>query len=477
MSRPYGILLLFMFPATTFGQNLPVQPCVSDVLDTTFQAVQDSGQRYTLAINLRNVSTETCSLGNSPGGTGVDLPGGKAIQVCYYCEKDSPRPPETRIMLAPGESVYQTRSWATSSVADGVKCESPIDMRWGYEPAENDSSFWLYSRSLLKPICSAVVTTNYTPGQFLSGRLATLPSGRGAPVIRWANDEAASYSREHIPLRVTVENPGHVLLLDENSCPRLFVRTRDATPGRVIFSRLTRVDELQGVTCRTEATGSAGRRFIVEFDASYTLKPKKNDENKGEFTLDVSSLAEVKGRYLLAFTTPTLHLSMVDGVPIKRNWGPSVHGARVSLNLDNDVFVVGSDIPLHIALEKTGSRETLSATDPYYDPPGADVEVRDLAGHPILPGEGVMWAGHGTCHSFLPGFIWPIELTLTKMGFRLSPGFYSVVAVWRPILTAHCNAFAPLNLADLVTVSSPSVTFRVAYGPPIPSSGIEKQTQ
>jgi hypothetical protein len=196
-------------------------------------------------------------------------------------------------------------------------------MNW-YQSDESDSSFWLFSSSLLKPICSAVVTNNYASGQFLSDTLGSLAPGVPPPILLWANDEGASYSRDRIPLRVTVEDRGHILLLDERSCPRLFLRVRDATPGRVISSRSTRVDELQRATCKTEGVGVAGSRFIMDFDGSYAVRPKKNDQNKGEYTLDVSSLEEIQGRYLFVPATPALHISVVDGKLIRRNWGPAV---------------------------------------------------------------------------------------------------------------------------------------------------------
>ena len=470
MLRPYWILLLFMFPAAVLGQTLPVQPCASDVLNTTFQAMQGPDETYTLAINLRNGSRSACFLDNSPGGTGVDLPGGKGIQVCYYCEKDSQRPPESRIILAPGDSAYQLRSWATSSEGGGEKCVSPIDMNWSFQPSENDSSFWLYSRSLVKPICSTVVTTDYAPGQFLSGALASLPPGSRAPIIRWANNEGAPYSRERISLQVTVEDPSHVLLLDENSCPRLVVQTRDATPGRVISSRLTRVDELQGGACKVEGLGAADRRFIMEFDARYALTPKKNDENKGEFTLDVSALAEIEGRYFFVSATQPLHLSMVDGKLVRRNWGPAVQGVTVSLNLDSDVYALGSDIPLHIALENSDSQQPISAMDPYYDPPGVAVDLQDVTGQPVAVGERLPWSGHGFCHPFPKGLVFPIELKLSQMGFRLhNPGVYTLIAVWQPMLSDGCAIVMKPPLPAHLTVKSSPVTFRVVDRPFVPS--------
>jgi hypothetical protein len=466
MLRFCWIPLLLMLPAALQAEPLPVQPCSSDALSATFQAMEGPGHRYTLAINLQNISGETCWVDNYPGGTGMapdPTPDGTWIQICYYCEQDSKRPPEARLTLRPGESVHQTRSWKTYS--GGVtKCASPTEMSWD-KNGESNSHFWLFSRSLLKPICSAVVTTNYAAGKFLTNTL-TGPAFRSrTPNVRWANDETAPYSREHVPLRVTVEDRGNVLIVDEHFCPLLFLRTRDATPSRGAFYRSTRVDELQGAVCKAEAVGTAGRRFTVDFEANDALI-RKNDENKGEYTLDVSSLAETGGRYFLVAGTEPLRLSMVNGKFISRNWGPAVQGVAVSLTLDKDVYSLGSDIPLHIAVENADSHETIAAMDPYFDPPGVAVELQDQAGHSIPFGEGAMWMGHGFCHHFPRGLVFPIELMLSQMGIRPDhPGVYTVIAVWRPMIGDYCGSPGTIEPSDPaiqnLTVKSYPVTLKV----------------
>jgi len=340
-------------------------------------------------------------------------------------------------------------------------------MSWD-NTSERNSYFWLFSRSLLKPICSPLLTTDYAAGEFLSDTVASLESGSRMPLIRWANDDNIVYTREHIPLRVSVDDSGHLLSLDERSCPRLFVRVRDATPGRVAFSRNTRVDEVQDVTCKMESAHAPHTRFIMDFDASYSLT-RKNDRNMGEYTLEISSLAKLKARHLLVGSTNGLHLSMVAGKFIRRNWGSPVEGIAVSLTLDKDVYDLGSDVPLHIALENVDSPATIAAMDPYYDPPGAGVELQDSNGHPIpvRPGAGAGWMGHGLCHHFLPGLVFSVELTLSQMGFRPDrPGVYKVVATWSPSVNGVCWGTPGRS----ITVRSSPVTFRLVDHPSAPAS-------
>jgi hypothetical protein len=402
--------------------------------------------------------------------------GGTGVTICYYCEAQSQRPPEVQIILDPGESAHQTRNWKTAPADRAANCGYVTQMNWDkvHEYAAA-GRFWLLSRSLLKPICSAtIVVTNYSAGQFLSETLGAVAPGLSNPVISWANDEMAPYSREHIPLRVTAEDPSHLLSIDEHSCPRMFLRARDATPGRVITYRWTRVEELQDASCKAETVGTV-KRFIIDFDASHVLN-QQNDENKGEYTLDVSSLAEIGGRYFLVGDTQALRLSMVEGKFIRRDWGSAVHGVAVSLNLDNDVYVLGSEIPLHIALENVDSTEPIAAMDPYYDPPGVGVELLNSAGNPIQPNPSTVWTGHGDCHGYPTGLVFPIELTLNQMGFRpTNLGVYTVVAVWQPLLSDHCFISMKPPFPAHVTVKSAPVTFRVVESLPVPTQPEKKR--
>jgi len=452
--------LLLLVAGTTFAQSQPVQPCPTDALDATFQALEGPDHSYGLALNIRNITGEACWIAAYPGGTGM-VPdpdsSGAWVKICYHCEENGRGPSDARITLAPGEYAHQTRIWNTLPVQPASKCVSMTEMSWDGS-FESNSRFWLFSPSLLKPICSQLSTTDYAAGEFLLDSVASLEPGRREPLILWANDQSIDYTRDNIPLRVTVEDPGHLLILDQRSCPQLFVRVRDATPSRSAFYRATRVDEIQITKCRVEGAGAAGTRYVMDFDVSHVLG-QKHDENKGEYTLSVSSLAKLKGRYLLLGATDGLHLSKVNDKLVRRHWGSQVEGVAVSLTLEKDIYELGSDVPLHIALENVSSRAVIFAMDPYYDPPGVSVELQDGSGNSI-PFDSSGWMGHGFCHSFLPGVVFPIELTLSQMGFRPDrPGDYTVVATWRPSRAGGC--FFTGTTAEPLAVRSSPVTFRM----------------
>ena len=437
-------------------QSLPVQPCPATALDATFQAADGPDHSYTLAINLRNISAETCFVNSQAGGTGISPnpgPDGTQVRICYYCEAGQQKPLAARITLVPGDSVHQIRSWKTTPTDAPARCVTATEMTWDYS-YEWRSYVRLSSRSLLKPICSPLMTTDYAVGQ-LSPETA---ESSYKPLIQWDNDEDTRYSREHVPLRMRVEDPGHVLLLDERSCPRIFARIPLMTDSSASPTRITHVDEIQNATCKVKPGDGRGKPsvFVMDFDASYALKQAHG--NYGEYTFDVSCLTKSKGRYSLAGTTKDFHLSMMDDKLIQRNWGPAVEGIAVSLTLDKDVYEVGGDIPLHIALENFSSHFLIAAPDPGYDPPGVAVQLQDSDGQSIPSGAGAIWSGHGSCRHFIPGDVVPVELKLSQMGFRpVRAGVYRVVVTWTASKNGGCGLASP---SDYLTVKSSPVTFR-----------------
>jgi hypothetical protein len=460
-------LCLLLIPLLAFSKqgfaDPVIQPCGFDSLEATFQATDGPGNNYTVAMNLRNISPMACTVGTHPGAAGMPIaPDGTRVKICHYCEEGAPKPANDRITLAPGESTYEARSWRTSPSEETPKCYFPVNMAWSQRYILDDW-YWFTSASLLRPMCSPLSITDYLPGQFLSETVSNLAPGSRPPFIRWANDGNESYTRDHIPFRVRVEDPGHLLSRDDHSCPRLFVRFREATPPSE-QSRVLRVDEVQNVACKIEARN----RFVMEFDANYALKRNdgQKDRKNGEFTFDVSSQVDLKGRHLLVGTTPGVHLSMVNGNIIPRSWGPLVEGVGVSLTLDSDTFELNTEIPLHIAIQNFSSSAPLCSGDPYYDPPGVGVELHDASDHPVQPNDsGTFGGGHGYSHYFPVGLVYPIELTLKQMGYRIErPGVYKAVAVWGASKDAGCFGVRVLSSeteAARVTVKSPAVTFRV----------------
>jgi hypothetical protein len=193
-----------------------IQPCPSDALSITFQAADGPDHNYTLAINKGNISAETCFVDSQTHGAGFSpdvWPDGSRVKVSYDGEAGKQRPSATRINLAPGNSVHQTRTWTTSPAAASTQCVTPTEMTWEAS-SEWNNFVRLLSPSLLKQICSTLVNSDYTAGPYFP---QTTDDSKG-PRVQWDNDDHAFYSRNHIPLRVRVDDPDHTLLLDQHSC-------------------------------------------------------------------------------------------------------------------------------------------------------------------------------------------------------------------------------------------------------------------
>lgn len=260
-----------------------------------------------------------------------------------------------------------------------------------------------------------------------------------------------------------VEDANHKLLLDEHACPRIFVRVPHVNKISAMPTRVTYCDEVRNATCKVESGGRGKHSvFVMDFDPGYALThdPKKDEE----FTLNVSALTELQGRYNLVGTTTDLHLSMINGKFIKRNWGPNDEGRSVALNLDRDTYEVGSEILLRIALENVSSPSLITSPVGML-PEYIWVQVLDSKGLPVRPNE-VPWAGNGSaCGVFIQGQVQPVELKLSQWGFQLKqPGPYEAVVTWSAFRNVTCGL--GFSSDTRIQVKSTPVPFRLVQPSP-----------
>jgi hypothetical protein len=446
---------VFTVAAMVEPQTIPMQPCPSAALDITFEGTEDPNHNYALTIYKQNISAETCYVYTRSGGAWVTPdrgPEGSRVKVCYNCETGQPEPVTDRVILAPGHFAHQTRRWETTPADASTSCVTATAMTW--EGGEANGYIRLSSPSLLKPICSRLTAMDYTA----AAASPALTTASRQPVIHWDNGADVSYSRERIPLRVRVEDPGHELLLDEHSsCPRLFLRTPDVRTQRGMPTNDFFEDEIQNPTCKIEPGGSKGKPpvYVMEFDSSYVIAEDR--ENSGEFTFNVSALAGAMGRYSLVGTTKNFHLSMINGKVLVRNWGPAVEGLAASLILDKDTYEVGEEIPLHVALENVSSPSLITApnTPRWF----ISVKLMDLENQPVQSTEEPLTGNLAACYHFFCGEITPVTMKLSLYGFRpKKPGIYKVIATWWPARDTGCDYATP---SALIPVESNLVIFRL----------------
>jgi len=92
--------------------------------------------------------------------------------------------------------------------------------------------------------------------------------------------------------------------------------------------------------------------------------------------------------------------------------------------------------------------------------------LHDASDHPVQPNDLTLWTGHGFSTHYPVGLVYPIELTLKQMGYRIErTGVYKAIAVWGAGKNADCFGGPRLQSSEeavgRVTVKSPAVTFRV----------------
>ena len=240
----------------------------------------------------------------SPGGTGVDLVSG-GIQVCYYCGKDNQRPPDMRITVGPGESVVKLAAGRIASGwRDGVRISNRYELGRTRRKRQRVLAFFALAAETRLLLQWSQPTTH--PGQFLSDTLAS-PVPPQQPY-------AGLMTRQRRLVASGFPSAGYC----GGSGPRAAVGVHTLAPslfgchvrvmlplGASFFLARRGVGwKFKGSYAKRKSQGAAGRRFIMDFDGSYALRPKRNDQNKGEYTLKANSLAEVKGRYFSRVCTP-----------------------------------------------------------------------------------------------------------------------------------------------------------------------------
>lgn len=156
---------------------------------------------------------------------------------------------------------------------------------------------------------------------------------------------------------------------------------------------------------------------------------------------------------------------IADARKIERHWGEAVSGVAMDITLDRDVYTVGEDMPLHVALQNMNSPLPIYADGQQWDRCSiVRVTIRDNADGLIVPGYGTPGcSGHG--HAMAPygkGVIVPMELVLESEG-RLPKyaGDFTVTVTW-PTWTgppAACEMCAAPR--ELYVTASASKRFRL----------------
>jgi len=418
-------------------------------LDLTLQIADGPNHDYVLAVNFRNISSNTCTLNRAADEPSFYLnaaPPSGWFAGCstvnagslYECAPSRASVAGPGVTLAPGATGHQEYRWKTAPSHAGEPC---VQTHWMDNTVNQDRvQFLLLSKSLLKPICSEVTAGPYLSGAFTSDAVA---AGVPLPTLRAESDKNNYYVRESAPMRVLVHDPGGLLPRDQDSCPVVLVRLRYPPGGG------TRFEEAWNHKCTIDAPGG-----VLTEETVLGISQLRTGDND----VQISALAALRGRQFLVNDPRSLHWNVAEAPSSARQWGPQVHGLAVSLTLDKETYALRRDIPLHIAMQNFAAGVPIFGDSPIWDPPAVKVEVRDACGVPLTPSDEAIWTGHGLCATYAPGQPVSNELTLRQMGLLPKvPGSYTVVVTWKPLTGASCDS----PKSPYATVESSPVSFRV----------------
>lgn len=359
-----AIGVLFVVPMPGRAQQGP--SCTAADFDADLQFINGPGDKYTIVIDKRNVSDHPCVV-NTPAGPGFvpdRVPGQQPITLCWGRQDNSRIGTYSPLTVDPGRVVREKLSWKTTSTGEAASC---VQLQW----IAGDVAIAL--PSLLKKVCSPVDVSLLS----LVKPSDLVPADTHEFDLR--SDKTVYYAGEWLPLRLSLN--GTATRPPGDGCPALYRKQRSPS-GMVSFDEVAPL-AFQG--CRSFTPGYRRGDWQSGFEldsANITFT------GLWEHTMQVFRLTGSAAEGRLGFASSNvLRVRVDDPATIPRKWGPKVKGVAVDITLDKDTYVVGEDVPLHLALENFDAPVPVYGIDPLWDPFAARVEVRDAAGRPLRPDE------------------------------------------------------------------------------------------
>ena len=467
--------LIFLILITVGSGRAQVPACKATDLQVSFHVYNDANSVERIILLTHNVSGHNCLLTASypPSFVPVQQPNGPRIDLCQSCADRLPGGKEQAklpLLLAAGGFAHQTFRYSTSSDGSGAGC---VQAGWMSTIANDDMkhAILLVSKSLLKPICSAVDVVGYRLGQGDVTTLETEPPNRERPLTLRA-ERTTYYTDEWFALQTDSQ------LAAKSTAPVLLLQER-SSEGE------TRLDEVQAGTMRR--LGSP-RRQADNRDHSFAEIDSGAHSRwggLGDHSFQLLQVEGVKANGEIHFLrSRPLIVHIADAAEIPRTWGVPQQGVRVDLTLDKTRFQLGDDIAAHIAAQ------VVEAQEPVYGEPflrdGAffhtiagsfHLSIRDADG-PLENSERranlLAFFGGSSGPSVCPaplqvGKVIPLDRSLREFGLLPTrPGTYHLSVTWSPYHSRFSEC--PSHLSDppeqpFVTVVSNAITILVEGKP------------
>jgi hypothetical protein len=428
---------------------------------------------FIVAFNLKNISESPCvpQPNVGPWFDTAQEPQVKPFGLCLDCEDRLPNGTyrlHDPVVLNPGEVAHQTLRWNTVAPTGAVKC---LQLHALFGPV------LVVAPTLLKQVCSEIAVSRTYAGAFVPPAMEDqVPADetRAGEIFVLSSSAPRYYQDEMFALHVGLANPGSEPPSGEE-CPTLFLRERSPDGS----TRFDQVAPMGFKTCKAYSYGSnRNADWQTGFEVGSGARGRWTGIGEHSFELFQPVGSSRDGRIQFVHSNE-LTVQIDDPALIPRKWLGKAKGVGVDVTLDKDVYRLGEDVPLHIAVENFNAPVPIYAASPVWDPHTAiGIEVRHATGRLLAENEryhpNMIWTGHGVGpFPFPPGKIVTIERSLAGQGWLPNrPGVYTVVVSWCPVDGTGFEAGPGVPRKDgfkaYATVQA-AATFRIV-GKPSPAS-------
>jgi len=406
------------------GMNLTGSTnCNTPDFDTTVALVNGPGDYYGIVLYNRNISDHPCIFDRAGTGPGIvpdRVEGHPPFGIRYQSNG-----PNRIITLPPGDQVQQTFRWHTQPPAPDVECSKPKLI---------GNPVLLVTPSLFKQICSEIEVSSYS----VVPSSGTDDKPEESPAFELTTHLSGHYMGEYFALHVAPLPGSDASPPTPDVCPTFYLRERSPNGD-------TRIDELHPLAfqgCGPAVLGHDMGDWISGFELDSGAKSRW--EGAGQHAFQVLQLVGSADDVQLHFASSNiLHIPVSDPAAIPRKWGPKAKGIATDITLDKDTFVLGEDVPLHIAVEDFDAEGTVYAWDPLWDPCMViGIEVWNAHG-PVQADERFPNWSICTGHGFGPrpyakSKVIPLERSLGAEGWLPNhPGTYTIIVSWGPCISTR----------------------------------------
>ena len=425
--------------------DIGLRECESEDLDVKFEASGRSVDPATTVFRLQNISEDTCVIWRESsvtlGSQNLAVPGEMIL------------PPQTRAHV---NVTYRTGPNGPSP------CKALSEIRFSAFPvvrSGTSNQIFVYLGQHPLSICSPAEVTPILPDPV---RNPLEPGPPRSVLLKLTSEKTTYYDREYISFHLTAEGPSNLLDVDEHLCLPLFQRSRSP-------NGLTRVDQIapRRCTATTSSFSSSNRLIEMEIDAGN----RSSWDGRGEHMFDLVYVPpQGKPNETSSTTSNTLLLNIADAGAIPRDWGPRTKGVAVDVTLDRDIYALGQDIPLHLAIENFAAGVPIFGQSDDGCFSNLSIEVRDAADGLLVARN--QFSPEFICLSGGPitiglkqypvGRVFPQERTLLAVSQLPDySGSFTVAATWTVYDCQLCN---PNETKPYAVVRSTPRAFRIIDG-------------